>query len=177
MRQHLVFGRNTTFTFPHICTIVLLLWSVILSFTEGVKDVYTIDFGDENRMPSCSCEDWASSAYPCKHFFAVFEKFPEWGWEKLSPLYRDSPFLTLDEDVVGNLEEAKTAVEQLNQSILDTSSHHDPEFPDSPTQEQHKTITPSLPRPKYPSKSSLSRAKAALKSLNEMVSSSMMRRY
>lgn len=60
------------------------------------KERYTIDFGDDNNMPSCSCPSWKEFFYPCKHFFCVFEKYPLWGWEALSSLYRNSPFLSLD---------------------------------------------------------------------------------
>ena len=41
---------------------------------NGENRIYNLDFGDE-RMP---CPDWKMSAYPCKHFFAVFKKFPAW---------------------------------------------------------------------------------------------------
>ena len=59
--------------------------------------MYKVSFGNDNTMPSCSCEDWRASAYPCKHFFAIIQKYPDdWPWEALSSLYRCSPFLTLD---------------------------------------------------------------------------------
>ena len=51
---------------------------------------------DAETMPNCSCPSWSELFYPCKHFFCVFEKHPLWNWESLSPLYRNSPFLTLD---------------------------------------------------------------------------------
>ncbi|XP_065061283.1 uncharacterized protein LOC135688380 [Rhopilema esculentum] len=54
-------------------------------------------FGDENNMPHCSCYDWRTSAYPCKHFFAVFEHYPAWSWEALPTSYKNSVFLILDE--------------------------------------------------------------------------------
>ena len=54
------------------------------------------NFGDEDNMPYRTCWDWKSSAYPFKSFFAIFRKFLAWQWNALSPLYRISPFLTLD---------------------------------------------------------------------------------
>ena len=48
-------------------------------------------------MPSCSCYTWKKSAYPCKHFFAVFQKFAAWNWDALSGLYKNSPYLNLDD--------------------------------------------------------------------------------
>ena len=67
-----------------------------LSHKCGYKERYMTNFGDEDNMPYCTCWNWESSAYPCEHFFAIFQKFPDWQWNALSPLYRNSPFLTLD---------------------------------------------------------------------------------
>ena len=60
---------------------------------------YKLSFGDDTAMPNCTCYDWRHSAYLCKHFFAVFNVFPNWSWEALSPVYRISPFMTLDEEI------------------------------------------------------------------------------
>ena len=60
-------------------------------------EAYTLSFGDEENMPCCSCNDWAKSAYPCKHFFAVFKTYPAWSWDALPEAYRSSVFLALDE--------------------------------------------------------------------------------
>ena len=60
---------------------------------------HQVDFGDETKMPSCSCGDWIKSYYLCKHFFAIFEKFPVYSWNALSPLYRNSPYFSLDIDI------------------------------------------------------------------------------
>ena len=57
---------------------------------------YEVWFGDDKKMPSCTCSNWHRSPYLCKHFFAVFKKFPIWNWNALSPVYRNSPFMTLD---------------------------------------------------------------------------------
>ena len=48
-------------------------------------------------MPKYSCFTWRKLAYPCKHFFVIFQKFTAWNWTALSKLYRHSPQLTLDE--------------------------------------------------------------------------------
>ena len=41
----------------------------------------------------------------CKYFFAVFEKFPLWSFNALSPIYIKSPFLNLDKTVIPLLKE------------------------------------------------------------------------
>ena len=56
-------------------------------------------------MPKCSCYDWCKTGYLYKHFFAVFEKFPSWLFNALSPIYIDSPFLNLDKTVIPLLKE------------------------------------------------------------------------
>lgn len=56
-----------------------------------------VQFGDDNNYPHCDCSDWRHSRLPCKHFCLIFSCIPEWGWEKLSSLYRESPLLNLDE--------------------------------------------------------------------------------
>ncbi|XP_065648764.1 uncharacterized protein LOC136078033 isoform X2 [Hydra vulgaris] len=65
-------------------------------YKDNSERNYIIDFGDESKMPSCTCIDWKRSCYPCKHFFVVFKKYPCWNWESISPLYRMSPYLNLD---------------------------------------------------------------------------------
>ena len=60
------------------------------------KGKQTVDFGGESIEPTCSCKDWLTYHLPCKHFFAVFRHYPEWGWEKLPTSYLQSPYLSLD---------------------------------------------------------------------------------
>ena len=52
------------------------------------------------ETPSCQCESWRKSQYPCKHFFAIFNFFDEWSFSCLPEFYRNSVFLTLDIDHV-----------------------------------------------------------------------------
>ena len=56
-------------------------------YKNSEKRIYNLHFGDDERIPYCSCPDWKISAYPCKHFFAVFKKFPARDWNSLSVLY------------------------------------------------------------------------------------------
>ena len=51
-------------------------------------------------VPSCTCESWQRSHYPCKHIYAVFNYYDEWCFENLPLAYRNSPFLTLDPEIV-----------------------------------------------------------------------------
>ena len=76
----------------------------ITSFKDA-KERYTVNFGDEHTMPHCACFNWKQSAFPCKHFFAVFRKFKQWNWDSLSPIYINSPYLTLDESIINQQHE------------------------------------------------------------------------
>ena len=62
---------------------------------------YLVQFENEHQQPSCECQFWVRNHLPCKHFFAIFRHYPEWGWEKLPQHYTNSPMLTLDEAIVG----------------------------------------------------------------------------
>ena len=61
---------------------------------------YSVQFGDTITMPSCSCFDWQKHHWPCKHFLAIYNHFPEWGWEKMSPSYTSSPYFKIDSSVI-----------------------------------------------------------------------------
>ncbi|XP_078349678.1 uncharacterized protein LOC144634557 [Oculina patagonica] len=61
---------------------------------------YKVSFGGQDATPSCMCDDWQRTRLPCKHMFAIFKHKPDWGFESLSEKYRNSPFFTLDEDLI-----------------------------------------------------------------------------
>ena len=46
--------------------------------------------------PSCQCQSWHKTHFPCKHFSAVFKFFKEWDFNSLLDSYRNSVFITLD---------------------------------------------------------------------------------
>ena len=47
---------------------------------------YLLSFGDSQTMCRCECQDWQKWWLPCKHFIAIFNLYPAWQWESLSPL-------------------------------------------------------------------------------------------
>lgn len=73
--------------------------------SDGVFKVKSQDdfqrFENEDQQPSCECQFWVHNHLPCKHFFAIFRHYPEWGWEKLPQHYTNSPMLILDEAIIG----------------------------------------------------------------------------
>ena len=62
---------------------------------------YLVQFENEDQQPSCECQFWVRNHLPCKHFFAIFRHYPEWGREKLPQHYTNSPMLTLDKAIIG----------------------------------------------------------------------------
>jgi len=60
---------------------------------------YDVFFGDDSEMPHCQCYDWSKYHWPCKHMLAVIQHTDS-TWETLCPAYRDSPFFTLDTDLL-----------------------------------------------------------------------------
>ena len=63
---------------------------------------HTINFGSTNadHMPSCTCQDWTQWHMPCKHFFAIFNLYPQWGWYQLPNEYLNSAYLSTDTDAL-----------------------------------------------------------------------------
>lgn len=82
----------------------------VISKGEGQFDVHSqtarldvwckVSFGGHNTTPSCTCKEWPSTHIPCKHMFVIFRHEPDWGFQKLCENYRNSPFFTLDEDLI-----------------------------------------------------------------------------
>jgi len=54
---------------------------------------HTVSFGD----PSCTCRDWVEWNMPCKHFFCVFQLYPQWNWNSLPDHYTSSAYLSTDQ--------------------------------------------------------------------------------
>ena len=76
----------------------------IIYYKNGQRRPYDVDIGINETMPSFLCPDWKMSGYPCKHFFAIFKKYASWDWNSLSRLYKNSPYLTLDENITYSAE-------------------------------------------------------------------------
>ena len=60
--------------------------------SSNKKLSYLVQFS----VPSCTCESWKQSTFPCKHFFAIFDLFSKWQFSSLPVAYRESVFITLD---------------------------------------------------------------------------------
>ena len=63
---------------------------------------HTLKFTNDEDMPECTCKDWTRWHIPCKHFFAVFNYFPNWGWTSLPKKYLENEYLTADSAILTN---------------------------------------------------------------------------
>ncbi|XP_065657849.1 uncharacterized protein LOC136082446 [Hydra vulgaris] len=67
----------------------------VASFQSNSRETYQCYLGDAKNLLSCSCSAWLYSAYPCKHFFAIFIK-ENLSWSDFGSSYRDSAYFVLD---------------------------------------------------------------------------------
>ncbi|XP_065670722.1 uncharacterized protein LOC105849232 isoform X2 [Hydra vulgaris] len=67
----------------------------VASFNLNSREIYQRYLGDAKNMPTCSCPSWFDTAYPCKHFFAIFLK-ENLTWSAFDTIYSDSPYFKLD---------------------------------------------------------------------------------
>ena len=66
------------------------------SQTPGSKEEYNVNLS----LPSCNCFDFHRTVWPCKHILAIFYHFNSWSWENLPKSYTNSPFISIDNDIV-----------------------------------------------------------------------------
>ena len=57
---------------------------------------YIVNIGDDKSFPSCSCKDWNYYKMPCVHIIAAIRSEGVIEWEKLSSLYMESVYCTVD---------------------------------------------------------------------------------
>ena len=120
---------------------------------------YHLCFGDSTKMCSCECQDWQKWWLSCKHFIAVFNYHPGWQWENLSPLYQNSPFFSLDEELITQLQPSQPLQPQSEPPRSDPQQSEPPqseeldivsEMPYTPSQVTiHKVGQPFPLRHKY----------------------------
>ncbi|KAL5014150.1 hypothetical protein ScPMuIL_008420 [Solemya velum] len=63
------------------------------------KKIFNVILDNGKGIPSCECHDWNWTLMPCKHICAVLQS-PDVTWDKVARPYMDSPFFTLDMEVV-----------------------------------------------------------------------------
>ena len=86
-------------------------------FTVRSSADITVNYSIQLQTPSCTCESWLRTHFPCKHFYAVFNNYDEWDFSRLPRSYLNNAFITLDcEEVDSTLEEDANSLS--DQSLL-----------------------------------------------------------
>ena len=89
------------------------LFCVKSAFTT---EPYVLSFWGCNIFPKCSCCDFKKYFLPCKHMFAIFNKFSDVSWANLPEWYHESPIIILDSEIVRNKTESLTLLESIVES-------------------------------------------------------------
>ena len=74
-------------------------FTVVSESCANVK--HTVEFGNEEKLPHCTCKDWNKHLLPCKHICAVLKHVPGNTWDDLGTMYTSNPVLNIDHDCVG----------------------------------------------------------------------------
>ena len=107
-----------------------------LDISKGVFKVRStgnvrVEFTVKLQAPSCTCEEWLKTHFPCKHFYAVFNTYDEWNFSRLPRSYLSNVFITLDYSGFAVEEHLDHAKETMS-SKRKMDSEDDDDFEDRP---------------------------------------------
>ena len=76
---------------------------------DAVNGVYSVKskkgmYKVQIQEGDCSCPYFTQSRIPCKHIFSIIQNF-RWRWEDLPHSLTESPFMTLDSDILPEQDE------------------------------------------------------------------------
>lgn len=145
------------------------VFSVISETNEQLYNVHFESSKDKN-IPSCECMDWQRNYLPCKHMLAIIQSSSEWGWGNLPVEYRESPYLTLDSDIIFkpvNHIEDEIQDQSMDNSYPPTPCLHEAE--PGPEMHGNSTVTAELPKPVFPKRTSVTRCCDLLSSIKNLV--------
>ena len=98
---------------------------------KGTNTTHCIDFGKSSQEPSCTYKDWLKWKIPCKHFFGVFNIYPEWNWHALPKMYLCSEYLSSDPSAsISSSDMGNTAHFSLMDDTLIESNENDVQLVD-----------------------------------------------
>lgn len=103
------------------------------------------DISYEHQVPFCSCPDFAKSHWPCKHVLAIFNHYPEHGWDTLRKSYTNQPCFNLDFDVLREIA-VNEPVAINNKPKADIAKTDDFEVKKSDNDTDSATVTPMAVR-------------------------------
>ena len=124
----------------------------------------------DTEIPCCECLDWQRNYLPCKHLLAIIQnkKFTSWGWKNLPTAYKDSPFLTLDVDILFKpIDHILKRVDDAQQ-VCGAESFHDQEK-ETEEADIKQTMTAVLPKPVFPKRTAITRCCDLLSRIKSLV--------
>ena len=124
-RGLLICKRRANLIFQVLPDYVWFLWTFALKSQNDSSCSYRLQFGHWNTMSSCNCPDWQKHHWSCKHFLAIYQHFPEWGWEAMSPSYSSSPYFQIDCNVINPSISSGASASQTEQSETSIVSHQE----------------------------------------------------
>lgn len=126
----------------------------------------------DNEIPSCECIDWQKNYLPCKHILAVIQnkKYDNWKWENLPTEYRESPFYTLDIDIL--FKPIDHTLDKVDKNQQDCSMQTGAQNLERTTEEvttTTETMTAELPKPAFPKRTAVTRCCDLLSRIKNLV--------
>jgi hypothetical protein len=125
----------------------------------------------DNEIPSCECIDWQKNYLPCKHILAVIQnkKYDNWKWENLPTEYRESPFYTLDIDIL--FKPIDRTLDKVYKNQQDCSMQTGAQNLERTTEEvtSIETMTAELPKPAFPKRTAVTRCCDLLSRIKNLV--------
>lgn len=97
-------------------------------------NLYHVDLG--KHLPSCTCPDWMSTHWPCKHMLHIMLNVPGHGWNSLCEEFTNAPHLCVDIDILDEI--------SMDESFQETMSPSTP--PDVPLPKKKILISKNVPK-------------------------------
>ena len=118
----------------------------VKSFADNETKRYTIEFGDKKNTPKCTCQDWKLSYCPCKHFFAMLQKYHSWLCDALSSLYINSPIFALnslgENENIENKNMIDVPIDEETADMLNIDNNEVMVIPELPSRKRARTNLP-----------------------------------
>ena len=94
----------------------------VFQVTKPKGGSHTVTFCSDSGSPSCTCKDWKRHHIPCKHFFCVFNFYPDnWDWSTLPKCYLESAYLSRDEGALESYFGSSSGQDGMQSLSVETS--------------------------------------------------------
>ena len=98
----------------HNCPSHFIKYCMKSRFSVRSSADVTVNYSVQLQTPSCTCEAWLRTHFPCKHFYAVID---EWDFSSLPRAYLNNAFITLDCEEVDSTPRIKYMSSTVKRSV------------------------------------------------------------